>query len=105
MGPSRRDSPPLSLSVPSARGFTGRSVRWASASRSAALRQLTVRVYTRPERLVREVVAGQSMNAGANLVRWDGRDRNGGFATDGLYLVTVEALGRTERKSLAVSGS
>jgi len=63
---------------------------------------VTVRVYSRSGRLVREVVAGQAMNAGANLVRWDGRDRNGGFAVDGLYLVTVEALGRTERKSLAV---
>jgi len=63
---------------------------------------VTVRVYSRSGRLVREVVAGQAMNAGANLVRWDGRDRNGGFATDGLYLVTVEALGRTERKTLAV---
>ena len=52
--------------------------------------------------MMREVVSGQSMNAGANLVRWDGRDRNGGFAVDGLYLVTVEALGRTERKTLAV---
>jgi hypothetical protein len=63
---------------------------------------VTVRVYSRSGRLVREVVTGQAMNAGANLVRWDGRDRNGGFAVDGLYLVTVEALGRTERKTLAV---
>ncbi len=63
---------------------------------------VTVRVYSRSGRLVREVAVGQSMNAGANLVRWDGRDRNGGFAADGLYVVTVEALGRTERKTLAV---
>jgi len=63
---------------------------------------VTVRVYSRSGRLIREVVSGQAMNAGANLVRWDGRDRNGGFAVDGLYLVTVEALGRTERKTLAV---
>jgi len=59
-------------------------------------------VYSRSGRLVREVVSGQSMNAGSNLVRWDGRDRNGGFATDGLYQVTVKALGRTERKTLAI---
>jgi len=63
---------------------------------------VTVRVYSRSGRLIREVVSGQSMNAGANLVRWDGRDRSGEFAVDGLYLVTVEALGRTERKTLAV---
>jgi hypothetical protein len=63
---------------------------------------VTVRVYSRSGRLIREVVAGQAMNAGANLVRWDGRDRNGGYAADGMYLVTVEALGKTERKTLAV---
>ena len=63
---------------------------------------VTVRVYSRSGRLIREVVAGQTMNAGANLVRWDGRDRNGGYAADGMYLVTVEALGWTERKTLAV---
>ena len=63
---------------------------------------VTVRVYSRSGRLIREVVAGQAMNAGGNLMRWDGRDRNGGFAVDGIYLVTVEALGHTERKMLAV---
>ena len=63
---------------------------------------VTVRVYSRSGRLIREVVAGETMNAGANLVRWDGRDRNGGYAADGMYLVTVEALGQTERKTLAV---
>ena len=63
---------------------------------------VTVRVYSRSGRLIREVIADQTMNAGANLVRWDGRDRNGGYAADGMYLVTVEALGRTERKTLAV---
>jgi flagellar hook capping protein FlgD len=63
---------------------------------------VTVRVYGRSGRLVREVVAGQQMNAGANLGRWDGRDRNGDLAVDGICLVTVEALGRTVRKTLAV---
>jgi len=36
-----------------------------------------------------------SMGPGANLVYWDGRDRDGDAATEGLYLVTVEALDET----------
>jgi len=62
----------------------------------------TVRVYNRSGRLVREVVADQSFGAGANLVRWDGRDREGVVVRDGLYIVTVEALGETKRSPLAV---
>jgi flagellar hook assembly protein FlgD len=42
------------------------------------------------------------MGAGANLVRWDGRDRSGAYVADGIYLVTVEALGETRRNTLAV---
>jgi ligand-binding sensor domain-containing protein len=63
---------------------------------------VTVRVYSRNGRLIRVILSEESMNAGANLVRWDGRDRDGGIVTDGIYLVTVEALGLTETKPLAV---
>lgn len=44
----------------------------------------------------------QRMDAGANPVRWDGRDSDSNFVEDGLYLVVVEALGRKETKTLAV---
>ena len=63
---------------------------------------VTVRVYNRAGRLVREVASGQHMNAGANLVRWDGRDSDSNQVEDGLYLVVVEALGQTKIKTLAV---
>lgn len=63
---------------------------------------VTVKVFSRSGRLIREVVTGQAFGAGDNLVRWDGTDRNGGTVTDGLYLVTIEALGHTETKTLAV---
>jgi ligand-binding sensor domain-containing protein len=63
---------------------------------------VTVRVYNRAGRLMREVVAGETLPPGANLVRWDGRDRDGGVVEDGLYVVTVEALGLTRRNALAV---
>ena len=64
---------------------------------------VTIRVYSRSGRLLREVATERMMNAGENLVRWDGMDRNGGPVADGLYLVTVEALGRTLRQTLAVA--
>jgi hypothetical protein len=63
---------------------------------------VTVRVYNRAGWLVREVASGMTLGPGANLVRWDGRDRAGAVVADGLYLVTVEALGRSQTRTLAV---
>ncbi|MBN2564679.1 MAG: hypothetical protein JXB46_03120, partial [Candidatus Eisenbacteria bacterium] len=63
---------------------------------------VTVKVYNRAGRLVAEPALGVSMNAGANLVRWDGRDTGGQPVPDGLYLVTVEAVGVKRTRSLAV---
>ena len=62
----------------------------------------TVRIYNRAGRLVREVASSQTFGAGANLVRWDGRNRDGAVVVDGIYLVTVEALGETRSTTLAV---
>jgi len=42
------------------------------------------------------------LGAGSNLIRWDGTDRYGQIVGDGIYLVTVGALGHTERRPLAV---
>ncbi len=44
---------------------------------------VTVKVYTRAGRLVREVLPGQTLGPGANLVRWDGRDREGSIVEPG----------------------
>ena len=63
---------------------------------------VTVKVYNRAGRLVDELVSRFQMNAGANIVRWDGRDGDGAQVPDGLYLVTVEALGETQVQTLAV---
>jgi hypothetical protein len=63
---------------------------------------VTVKVYNRAGRLVEEVTTNLRMNAGANVVRWDGRDRDGTEVPDGLYLVTVEALGEKQTSSIAV---
>jgi hypothetical protein len=63
---------------------------------------VTVRVYNRAGRLMREVMAGRTLEPGANLVWWDGRDSGGGVVEDGLYVVTIEALGQSRKNALAV---
>jgi ligand-binding sensor domain-containing protein len=63
---------------------------------------VTVKIYNRAGRLVREVAAGQHMNTGANLVRWDGRDSAANLVQDGVYLVVVEALGKKQTRTVAV---
>ncbi len=70
-----------------------------SLSRSGPV---SVKIYNRAGRLVSEIIEGKSLSAGANLVRWDGRDRGGSIVPDGLYLVSVEALGEKQVKTLAV---
>ncbi len=63
---------------------------------------VTVRVYNRAGRLVREVMSGEHLDAGTNLVRWDGRDGSGAVVGEGLYLVSVEALGQKQVKTVSV---
>jgi hypothetical protein len=63
---------------------------------------VTVKIYNRAGRLISEVASGKQLNAGSNLVHWDGRRRDGGLVEDGVYLVTVEALGQKKVKPLAV---
>ena len=63
---------------------------------------VTVKVFSRAGRLMREVTSDAPMSSGANLVRWDGRDRDGAIVDDGLYLVTVEALGQKQVQALAI---
>jgi ligand-binding sensor domain-containing protein len=63
---------------------------------------VTVKIYNRAGRLVREVASNRQMNVGANLVSWDGRDADSNQVEGGLYLVVVEALGKTQTKTIAV---
>ena len=61
-----------------------------------------VRIYGVSGNLIREVVLGRRLNAGLNVVQWDGRDRNGQVVKDGLYVVVIEAGGQGARKTVAV---
>ncbi len=63
---------------------------------------VSVKVYNRAGRLVREVLAGGFLEAGANLLRWDGKNNGGVTVADGLYVVTVEALGQKQTATIAV---
>ena len=63
---------------------------------------VAVKVYNRAGRLVREVVSGERMGSGANVVRWDGRDGGGEMVGDGLYLISAEAGGHKQVKTVSV---
>lgn len=92
-------------------GFTPRifSPDRASAAHEVAIdfslgrrAEVTIKVYNRAGRLVKELVSTETLNAGVNLVRWNGRDLNGLVVPDGLYLVSVEALGHRQTATIAV---
>ena len=75
----------------------------AIAFNPARVSVVAVKVYSRAGRLVREVVSGEVLGPGASLVCWDGRDREGEIVQDGLYLVVVDALGETRKRTLAIA--
>ncbi len=62
----------------------------------------SLRVYNRAGHFVRELASGVSLSAGANMIRWDGRDRDGRMVHEGLYLVSVEAMGTVQTRTVAV---
>ncbi len=63
---------------------------------------VTVKVYNRAGRLVREVASDLQLGAGANVVRWDGHDGDGKAVEEGPYVVSIGALGETQSRVLAV---
>jgi ligand-binding sensor domain-containing protein len=64
---------------------------------------VTVRVYNRAGRLVREVTRGVALGPGSNVVRWDGRDEQGGLAPEGVYLVSVDVAGQQATSTLGIA--
>ena len=63
---------------------------------------VSIKVFNRAGRLVREVASRLELGAGANVVRWDGRDRNGNEVEAGAYLVSIETSGESQTRVLAV---
>lgn len=46
-------------------------------------------------RLVRRLLAASPLPAGSSQLKWDGRDEGGRHVAAGLYVITVETMGRT----------
>ena len=68
-------------------------------SGSASVR---IEIYDRSGRLQNVLAAGRQMNAGRNVITWDGRDGDGDSVRSGLYIVSIEADGEREQKTVAV---
>jgi len=64
---------------------------------------VSVRLYNRAGRLVREVTRSESMAAGENIVYWDGRDDDGRRVVPGPYIVHVGAPGGEQVATVVVT--
>lgn len=63
---------------------------------------VTAKIYNLAGRLVQTLCENAPMNPGRNALEWNGRDRNGYPAPSGMYLICVQASGRTETKTVVV---
>ena len=97
--------PPLAVSL-TPRVFSPRggfsSTRLAIGFTLPSPGRVTIKIYDRSGRLIRDVESGSQMFAGRNLVYWDGRDRDGSIVRDGLYLVSIRGPGLQVSKPLSV---
>jgi ligand-binding sensor domain-containing protein len=65
--------------------------------------EVTAKVYNLAGRLVRVLCENHSMNAGNNVVTWNGHNHDDReICTTGLYIVTIEAAGVMARKTVMV---
>ena len=63
---------------------------------------VTIKVYSLAGRLKRTIVESRQMNAGTNVLEWDGRDENGETMISGLYIVTVQGEGKFAKKTVSI---
>jgi len=63
---------------------------------------VTAKIYNLAGRLVQTLSENHAMNAGRNALEWNGRDRDGKACSSGMYLICVQAQGRTETKTMLV---
>ncbi len=61
-----------------------------------------IEVYNRSGQLERVLEPGRTMRAGRQVVTWDGRDHAGRILPSGLYIVAIDADGKTAHKTVAV---
>ena len=82
-------------------GFGGRELSISFTLGQSA--PVSVNVYNLAGRVLRRLLDGATMAGGANVVRWDGRDIDGAAVNDGMYIVSVEALGEKLIRTVAVT--
>ncbi len=63
----------------------------------------TIKIYNIAGRLKRIIIDNVPLLLGINAIEWDGRDDDGNFCPTGLYIVTVEAEGNVQTKTVMVS--
>jgi len=69
----------------------------------SAAASVRVEIYNRSGQLQTVLVSGDQMNAGRNIVTWDGRDHSDQPVRSGLYIVSIETGGKREQKTVAVA--
>jgi Ca2+-binding EF-hand superfamily protein len=63
---------------------------------------VSVRVFDAMGRLVRTVASSEPMGSGARSVRWDGQGQDGQPTSNGVYWISVEALGKKAIRKVAL---
>ena len=63
---------------------------------------VTVKVFDTAGRMIRNVASGVMLGAGEHTVRWDGGGADGRQVSNGLYMVSVEALGHKVTRKIPV---
>jgi len=90
-GPGRRPGAPGGLTSTTDLSF--------DLGASATVR---VEIYDRSGQLQRVLEPGRQMNAGRNLLTWNGRDHRDEIVRSGLYIVVIDANGEQTHKTVAV---
>jgi hypothetical protein len=72
------------------------------AYRLSTTSSVVAKVYDTRGQLVTTLMDGESGSVGENLMTWDGRRRDGGYANDGLYVLVIEVDNEIVRKTFVI---
>jgi flagellar hook assembly protein FlgD len=72
------------------------------AYRLASATSVTAKIYDTRGQLVTILMDGDVGSVGGNLLTWDGRKSDGGYANDGLYILTIESDGESVKKTFVI---
>jgi flagellar hook assembly protein FlgD len=72
------------------------------AYRLATPTSVVAKIYDTRGQLVKTLMDGDVGSVGENLVSWDGRRSDGGYANDGLYILAIESDGQSVKKTFVI---